>query len=480
MQSLIEKVMGRLLTELRNIAGNAPSNDTYYAMQYKGGYVGYYDLIPDKNGYVQLKSIDPNDPNRYFGSVSSNYVAAVETDPVLKKAADKLVQLGIIFIKDENFDRNKDITWKYTRELQKLYPKFEDMPDMLQRYAFNYDYRTDNTLKVDHVKRAIDLDANYKHENNRRGDPTKNGETSRTVAAYVIPSGTTAFEHNELGLQKMLKFLMEQDPKITTDYKIIGDEKYRKMTVEQLIEKPGEVQAALTGRGKVVMFHGTSAERWYDIQKKGLRPGKFKNAYVDQVEGWSNKNVYLTFDHVVAENYATRQAIIDNSDAAVLRVEIPDFTKLMPDEDEFDRFLPKRKYKIQLSTKQYDGKLSNPYEFEVGGDTDEHVSTLMRIFGENRVIMDDEGKALYEELMQYVKNELPKKSLKAGVIAYRGIIPSKFIQLDMTYNKKRFKTSERKGGPDDDEYDTIRTSVQQNAKRYDETLLRSFIDRLIR
>ena len=467
MEHLLEKVFRKLLTELRNITSGPPSANVYYAMQFKNGYVGYYDMKPEPNGGMILQPLDPADPNRFRNKIVGRYVQEVDENPELKAAAEELMRLGFVKIVDKK-ETYKDITSRYNK---KLFPTPEDVPDVTQQYSEGtYDFRSDNTLKVDHNKKVIDLDQNYTQANPRRTDPRKRGGADYRGPSYVIPSGKVAFANNQLGLQKMLKFLMQQDPRMTPDYKFVGDEKYRTMTVGQLVEKPGEVETALTGLGKLVMFHGTSEKRWNAIQKKGLRPGSAGEVYFDMVSGWSENNVYLTFSHANAENYATRQAIKDGSKAAVLRVEVPDTSRLVADEDSFGFITFSRPYQIQVKSRYGDEE-----SYTV---TSEHVKNMLDTFGEKRVKMDEEGQALYKELMQHINNELPKKSLKGGTIAYRGMIPPKFIQLDMVYSKTPFKTPEQKGGPSDEEYKEIRTGVQKTAKRYDESL-RHFIANVI-
>lgn len=459
MEHLLERIFRKLLTELRNVAGGPPPVDEYYARQYANGYIGYYKMDTSK-GYANLVSLDPNDPNGFLGKIVGKFVQQVEKDPDTKRAADELVKLGFVKVVNKE-QKYKDITSKYNKE---LFPTPADVPDITPLYEQNYDFRGDNTLKVDHIKKVIDLDKNYTQSMPRRTDPSKSGGASYRGSSYVIPSGDVAFKGNQLGLQKMLKFLLQQDSRLTPDYKFVGDEKYRKMTVGELVEKSGEVESALTGRGKLVMFHGTSEKRWSIIQKKGMRPGSAGEVYYDMVTGWSENNVYLTFDHSVAENYATRQAIKDKSKAVVLRVEVPDVSNLVADEDTFGYITFSRPYQIQVKSRYGD---EEPYTVK-----SEHVKNMLDTFGQKRVKMDEEGQALYKELMQYITNELPKKSLKSGTIAYRGIIPPKFIQLDMIYSKTPFKTPEQKGGPDMGEYEEIRKGVQQTAKRYDESLRR--------
>lgn len=470
MKLLVESVFQKLLTELRNIAGGVPSVDSYYAMQYRNGYVGYYDMKPGEGDGKYLQSLDPNDPNRFLRKLSGKYVQQVDSNPELKAAADELVKLGFLTITDKK-ETYKDITSKHNKD---IFPTPDDVPDVTKVYsAGTYDFRDDNTLKVDHTSKVIDLDQNYKQYNPRRTDPSKRGGANYRGPSYVIPSGDVAFKNNELGLQKMLKFLMQQDPKLTADYKIVGDEKYRAMTVGQLVEKPGEVQAALTGRGKLTMFHGTSKARWRIIERKGLRPGVGGDVYADLVPGWSENNVYLTFNHANAENYATRQAIKDGSEAVVLRVEVPDVSNFVADEDAFGWINLDRPYQLQIRQRH-----SNDFETYTA-EGQQHAKIWMETFGEKRVRMNEEGQAFYKLLIDHINNDLSKKSLKGGTIAYRGVILPKFIQLDMVYSRTPFKTPEQKGGPGEEEYSRIRTGVQKTAKRYDESVLRKFIGTLL-
>jgi hypothetical protein len=470
MNILAERVFRKLLTELRTITDFRPTDNVYYAMLRRNGYVTYFQLGKNARGGKQMAVMDPNDPFKNRNNILGQYVQKVEKDPKLKADADKLVQLGFLQIKDKK-EEFPEITSKYHND---LFPTPADVPAVVQKYSDEGYDSAGNTLKVDHDNKVIDLDANWQELNPRRTDPRKEGGAAYSGASYVIPSGSTAFENNELGLQKMLKFLMSQDSRIKSDYKITGDEKYRMMTVGQLVEKPGEVETALTGRGKLVMFHGTSKARWRIIESKGLRPGASNDVYIDLVTGWSDKNVYLTFSHTNAENYATRQAIKDKSEAVVLRVEVPDVANLVADEDVFGQWSPKRKYDIFIK-----GRYGEWRPYTVGGKNESYLKNIMEMFGNDGIEMEGDGKELYKDVMQYITNELPKKSLREGVIAYRGFIPPKFIELDMVYERKPFKTGERKGGPDEEEYNRIRQSVQQSARRYDEALVRKFVGTLI-
>ena len=82
----------------------------------------------------------------------------------------------------------------------------------------------------------------------------------------------------------------------------------------------------------LVMWHGTSEARWEIIQNKGLRPGYTGEAYVDLVPGYSEHNVYLAHTPKGAQFYAKRQAKKDNSKGIVLRVQVPDPSKIVADD----------------------------------------------------------------------------------------------------------------------------------------------------
>lgn len=84
-----------------------------------------------------------------------------------------------------------------------------------------------------------------------------------------------------------------------------------------------------------IMYHGTSKKKWDEaISKKGLQPGKYEDAYVDLIKGYSEHNVYLAIDAKTAEFYGKRQAKKDGSDQyVVIEVKVPDPAKILPDDE---------------------------------------------------------------------------------------------------------------------------------------------------
>ena len=92
------------------------------------------------------------------------------------------------------------------------------------------------------------------------------------------------------------------------------------------------VQDIIQQKEDLIMYHGTSEARWEIIQNKGLRPGHTGEAYVDLVPDYSEHNVYLAHTPKGAQFYAKRQAKKDNSKGIVLRVQVPDPSKIVADD----------------------------------------------------------------------------------------------------------------------------------------------------
>ena len=457
-----------------------PATDVYYARLYSGGVVDFLEMKPTKYGGRALVSFNPGVFEEPSGKISFKPVQVIDADPELSKVAKKLLKLGLIEKVPRNVSHPGDEkTYEYKMdavEISKKYPQVfptpEDVPKKIELYSVHSESTLagTNTLKVDHTNKVIDLDINYRDVNPRRSDPHKDRNRGQS---YVIPSGEVSFKGKENDLKKLVKFLLDVDGRITSDYRIVGDEKYRTYTLEKLLKRPDEVSASITGKFPVVLFHGTSTKRWETIKKRGLIPGSGGEVYYDLVTGYSENNIYLTFSHENAQNYATRQAIKDVSDAAVLRVTIPDYTDLVADEDVFGTFSPSRPYKISIMRKSW----SQPETYTIEGS--QPLKHILDSFGEGDIQDDEESRALREEIKKYMQTSLYKKSLKQGVIAYKGMIPPKFIELDMTYKRQKFKTPEQKGGPGEEEYAQIRGDVLKKAKRYDESLIRSLVKKII-
>ena len=494
---------GKLLLELRNFppSSKPPADATYFARLVTKGYVIY---LRDVNGV-------PEKPEKYSDAwfVTDGAGTDYESTPDEIKKFESLVSLGLV--KKETHYKQKKGEWKpecFSPEISFKYAKkrpgvpcekwqsVDDVPDEVVHYRAEYATRH-RIVKVDTKSNVIDLDTNYLEELNRRGGG-RPGSQNREGPTYVIPSGSVAFENNQLDLQKLLKHLLQDDSRVTADYKIINDEKYRKSTLGDVIGQPREIDVALSGRAgkgsiKLYAYHGTSLDRWQIIQKGGLRANKQGVDYVDQVKGWSEKNIYLTFSPLVAENYATRQAIWDGSKTCVvLKIEIPDVTQIVADEDAMSAmFMPTRDYKISLISPKFsipdwrrsyvtpedeakekaahDEKYKTPEVRVIRADTEHSYKYMLSFLSGADIAQDSEYAGLMHEIWEHMKSQT-KKSIKAGTFAYTRQIPANKISLFESYPLTRFKTvdSDRsKKFLGFDEYQDIRKKTQQAAKHYD-------------
>jgi len=120
---------------------------------------------------------------------------------------------------------------------------------------------------------------------------------------------------------------------LTDDFIIKGAPANIPKTVGKALQMRDYVQQTFRDKD-VIMWHGTSDARWEIIQNKGLHPGKTGEAYVDLVPGYSEHNIYLATTPKAAQFYAKRQAKKDNSTGVVLKVQVPDTSKIVAD----DRF----------------------------------------------------------------------------------------------------------------------------------------------
>ena len=118
---------------------------------------------------------------------------------------------------------------------------------------------------------------------------------------------------------------------LTDDFIIKGAPAEIPKTVGQALQMRDYVQKTFKDKD-LVMWHGTSEARWEIIQNKGLRPGHTGEAYVDLVPGYSEHNVYLAHTPKGAQFYAKRQAKKDNSKGIVLKVQVPDPSKIVADD----------------------------------------------------------------------------------------------------------------------------------------------------
>jgi len=486
----------RLLTELRDVPNMSyPNTDTYKVTLLANGWVTY-DPPAQKDELSKFLS------SRY-GSLDS-----FEITPSQKSQLDKLVDLGIV-------QKSTNKTSKYTFQYLKRLPNtpsekiltIDDLPDTKDTYSKEtLKHNTIPALIVNIADKCIDLDASWTEIMTRRGN-AKPGKYQNT-ASFVIPSGDVSFANAQQDLQKVLKHILQHDKRVTQDFAIIGDEKYRGKTVGDVVGSPREKDIALTGKTNtssgLIAYHGTSIKRWEQIKKIGLAPNKQGKAYSNQVEGWSDKNVYLTFDPATAENYATRQALWDGTKKAiVLKIIIPDPAKIVADEDflETHEFEAKKDYTIFRRRRSFEethegsewSKKYDPDQWErdrqyyeknapapiviTKGQTvpiefafrilrgAESKEAVQKFGGEEKYVMNDDVKELAAFAFEVFKQST-KHSLKAGSFGYRGHITPNFIRPFEEYPLTKYPGKDAEV-TDFETYQKVRKDTQQKAKRYD-------------
>ena len=181
-------------------------------------------------------------------------------------------------------------------------------------------------LLVNNVNKTINLDVTiFSGEQNRRREGN-----------IPILSGQVGIDKIN-DLIKCIKTLIMFDKRVI-DYSIIGDDRIKDKTVSDLINKKQQVVSDIYDpkTKSLTFFNGTSLYRYETIKKSGLIPGKFDETYIDLIDGYSEKNIYLSFNAFTASNYATRQTIKDGGgDAVILKVILNSYQiqKLLPDED---------------------------------------------------------------------------------------------------------------------------------------------------
>lgn len=282
----------------------------------------------------------------------------------------------------------------------------------------------ERSLIVDTQKKLIDLDAAKWNQyfSRRRGNRS---------SSYIIPHADTTY-NNTQAFQKILKFVMQNDSRVDGSYKIINNPKYDGMTIDDVLGSRKESDVVKGGEFKPMTFyHGTSMKRWKNVKTKGLSPGNTPETYIDLVDGYSDKNVYLTTSVSVAENYATRASIDDRADAVVLKVIVKDPTKFVVDEDSAG----------WLTVTNPDGELENVF----------FKHSTWRSWPNA------------EKIQAQFQTNLMKGLSKSQTIGYRGIIRPSDVSVLHSY-----KPAKMKQDPDEKEYFAARDKTRSTLKKGDD------------
>ena len=496
-----------LLLELRNVGNEGPpSSSKYFARPIGDGYVLYYDVSQRGRPQAIPGTIGQHYDVAYADGAKSLSGRDYSLSPEQLAKAEELVSLGL-FKKREEPNTYPDIEFRSSRKGNPgsaglLWKSEKDVPPTSNSYypkSPQFDF-----LLVDTEQKLVSLDASYTQNQARRGGSTPTKSSSKS---YVMPSGDVAFNRKTLSLQKLFDHLMAIDPRVTADYKIISpDDKFEGKTIGTVAEEPRAADIAVGGTpGKLIVYHGTSTKRWPEIEKKGMLPGKFEEGYADQIKGYSEKNLYFTMDPHTAENYATRAAIWDQAAALILQVEIPDITKIVPDEDSMGWFDLKREYTLKVTPgekEDYRGQWSMvthsypkvAYDRESrtikGEQHPKNIFQFLKLANQSKAygkteaeapeagpeyVKDDEYYALLQDIEQKMAGFLTK-SLGGETFAYKGWIPPKFVKKWKEYPRKPYPKSVSDRGSASD-YETTRQATLKKVKRFNknESLVRSLV-----
>jgi hypothetical protein len=154
--------------------------------------------------------------------------------------------------------------------------------------------------------------------------------------------------HDIKEFQKVLKDLKAFG--VTDDFKVTNtSDPVNNKTVGEILMLANPVDKIFS-TDQIIMYHGTSRIRYEEIKRIGLRPGKTGDVYNDLIAGYSDHNVYLATNAKGAEFYGKRQAKKDNDTAyVILKVTVPDNSKLMPDDQFAHRWVNSKDPKTLVS-----------------------------------------------------------------------------------------------------------------------------------
>ena len=258
---------------------------------------------------------------------------------------------------------------------------------------------------VDTENKTIDFGAFEREYSNRRPR-----QFSGKKGTLTIPSGGTGLRGKQQNMKKIMGFLIKNDPRVDKNYKIQGVLEWANLTLDDVMyDKEEGRKGAQPVNQRVVqdmqgmntrgsyLFHGTSEYRWNEIQRLGFMrggaPSREGYQYVDLKPGWSEGNIYLTDTIEAAENYASRQFDKDGTKAVVLRVKIPDPSKLVIDEDSRG-ILDHTRFANMVR------EAGVPYFFETSGENNINLDLTY---------IPEESDPEFEEYTQYITQRFSKE-----------------------------------------------------------------------
>lgn len=291
------------------------------------------------------------------------------------------------------------------------------MSEFSNRHNVSRDSFIAEAVMIDPSSKQIlltDLDRVQQRMDRRSG--AKPSSKVRPKTSYSIYGHENIFGSNIKKLQQFLKAMVEYDPEIST-YTISSGANFDGNTVQQVLEMEDVHNTLHQGTGgSVTFYHGTSLKKAEVILKDGLKPNKTREHYGDLQTDWSEYNVYLTLDLATARGYATRAAAWDKGRAAVLTVQVEDFTKLLPDEDSMHWF----DYTLEKVSTDRREAFARLFQKETGKEPAVHVKWWKW------------NDPIAKSLIRIFRTILPKLSAK-GNLAYKGTISPSKIQILETW-----------------------------------------------
>lgn len=324
---------------------------------------------------------------------------------------------------------------------------------------------------IDYAKQVIELDMTKYSGNDSRRYASKIGVFKKTKDVYPVISSDVAF-NRVVDLLKALQALVKEDTKIGK-FKLVGDDRVEGMTVAEALAdglvKYDYRKIFDSSTKTLTLFHGTSEKRAKKALKEGLKSGQRETIYFDLIDGYSTRNVYLSFNPATAASYATREAINDGSAPAILEISLTrkEFERLRSDEDSMHWFnsLPENYQKKFLKDNplidaiwggDFKGftvhiKNLNHKEGKFGlmwlrngsaqKDFAEHAAKQFEKFGLVTDAQIEEAEIqTFMNLMKTFTEATFNKSIKeAGNVAYPGTIPASQLKLFKTWTLKGAK-----------------------------------------
>lgn len=184
----------------------------------------------------------------------------------------------------------------------------------------------------------------------------------------------------------------------------------------------------LSGRGKVVAYHGTSNAIFKKIKKTGgLIPGLGPD-YWDKIEGHSEKLVYLSLQPETARKYAVRAS--RTNPYVILQVTVHDLSRIVFDEDSLlsaiDSFFESERRSDKAVQKLLYKAFGNVGQWDLKHDIKQYIT-------DNSLTKEQ------QQVINYIKYFALKKMRELS-FGYRGTIPLKNISIYEEGRSKRYDT----------------------------------------